>query len=326
MTDGRSPTTRSQRTERLLRGAGITIFAQDTELRYLWLENPPPAWKLADAVGKTDREVLPAPAAVTAAAMKREALRTARPQWSEVVVRGDGRARTFDLYVEPTRDEDGLIDGIVGLAIDVTDRRQREESLEAAIGEAAHRSRNLMAVLQGIATHTARSARSTDDFIELFRTRMQAVLRSHDLLGDPHRRGAPIDELVHAHVDPYVADAANRVEFRGETLRLRPNAALHIGIALSELAANAVQFGALSNPTGSVRIVAERLGGVAGANAATLRLSWQESGGPAGAIKDSFGRVILERLVPKAVAGDSRLESTADGTFYEVTIAASEFE
>ena len=312
---------------RLLEAARITVFAQDTDLKYLWIENRPESWRSGGGPRKSDADLLPPAAAATAAAMKIEVLATGHPQWTAIVIPGAGRNRHYDLYAEPTRNASGAVDGVAGLAIDVTDRRRREESLEAAMRESAHRSRNVLAVLQSLATHTARSARSTDDFIESFRSRMQAIVRSQDLITDSRWRGAMLDELVQAQVEPYIVDSGRQLEIDAVSCRLHPNAALHIGLALSELAINAVRFGALSNPEGRVRIATGYIvrGGVS-SDATPLSLTWREQGGPVGAIKDGFARVILERLVPAAVNGSARLASTAEGTVYEVVISPSEFE
>lgn len=318
--------TKSEQTARLLQSTRIVVFAQDADLKYLWIENQPSSWR-AGGVGKTDIDLLPPAAAAAAASTKREVLTSGHPQWTQLVVPGLGRTRHYDVYVEPTRNAGGAVDGVAGLAIDVTDRRQREESLEAAMRESAHRSRNVLAILQSLATHTALSAKSTDDFIESFRGRMRAVLRSQDLITESSWRGAMLDELVQAQVEPYLADAGNRIEIESVPCRLLPNAALHIGLALSELAINAVRFGALSNPAGKVKIATDYVSDAdRTAEGAPVLLVWHEQGGPSGNIKDGFARAILERLVPAAVNGSATLTSTADGTTYEVVISASEFE
>ncbi len=327
MIDDHPEARKTEQILRLLEAARITAFAQDRDLRYLWIENKPSGWRTDGGAGKSEVDLLPPAAAATAASMKRDVLATGHPQWVELVVRELGRNRHYAVYAEPTRNASGAIDGISGLAIDLTDRRQREESLEAAVRESAHRSRNVLAVLQSLATHTARSAKSTDDFIESFRARMQAVVRSQDLITESRWQGAMLDELVHAQVEPYVADALQRIEIESVTCRLLPNAALHLGLALSELAINAVRFGALSNPEGKVRISTGYLvRGDVSPEEAPMLLTWREQGGPAGSIKDGFARVILERLVPAAVNGSASLASTAEGTIYEVVISASEFE
>ena len=48
---------------RLLAQAKVTVFAQDAELRYRWIENPPETWHAADVAGKSEVDILPAKAA-----------------------------------------------------------------------------------------------------------------------------------------------------------------------------------------------------------------------------------------------------------------------
>ena len=66
----------------------------------------------------------------------------------------------------------------------------------------------------------------------------------------PARAGA-------GQVGRYVADPARHLRIEGVNPYLNPNAALHIGLALHELAVNSVSYGALSKADGFVTITAE---------------------------------------------------------------------
>jgi two-component sensor histidine kinase len=312
---------------RLLRGASMTLFNQDADLRYRWLENAPAAWNVdGDVRGKTDADILPAGAAATAAAVKREVLSTGRSHWAEFAV--DGRSRQhFEFYVEVERDHTGAATGIIGVALDVTDRRKRVAALEAIVRQASHRSKNLLAVLQSIAVQTARAAASTEEFVDQYRARIQSISRSQDLAIGPAARGVRLSSLIASQVEPYVVDAAGRVAFEGFDCELSGNAALHIGLALSELTVAAVNLGALSGPDGRILITAERVTD-AEINPARscLRLVWAESAGRSLAPPQGFGLQLLERLIPAALDGHSALAPTEDGIRYVLTIAPSEFE
>ena len=89
---------------------------------------------------------------------------------------------------------------------------------------------------------------------------------------------------------------------------LKPEAAQNIGLALHELTANALTYGAFSVANGSIslswRLEADRFFFV-----------WRESGGPA--VKPShrsgFGHKVLRRLVAQALDGSATLDFLPEG-------------
>jgi two-component sensor histidine kinase len=313
---------------RLLRGASVTIFSQDSHLRYRWLQNPPATWSAATVVrGRTDSDFLPAGAAAAATAAKREVLLTGRPHWAEFVVEASHSRQYFELYVEPERDAAGVVSGVIGLALDVTERRKRVAALEAIVRQAAHRSKNLLAILQSIAVQTAREASSTNDFIEKYRSRIQSISRSQDIALGPSSHGTRLPDLVAAQVEPYVTNAAKRVEFEGEDCELTANAALHIGLALSELAVLAVNKGALSGADGGITITAEKaVDPTIDAALPSLRVVWREHASQKAALPEGFTLQLLERLIPSALSGHSELTVDERGLRYALVVGPGEFQ
>ena len=121
----------------------VVLFQQDLELRYIWLQNAAPGFAGSDAIGKRDAELMEraADAAVTEA-LKREVITSGVSMRQEVLVQVEGAVRQYDLLVEPERDAAGLIIGITGAAIDITERKRAEAAL-------AERTDLLNGVLEG---------------------------------------------------------------------------------------------------------------------------------------------------------------------------------
>ena len=101
--------------------------------------------------------------------------------------------------------------------------------------------------------------------------------------------------------------------------------ALHIGLALHELAVNSVSFGALSRPDGAVTVAAELVAGPPGGTA--LSLTWREALVSADtpwpdeeAREKHFGSVALERVVPASLDGVARLEITPLSVEYDLVV------
>jgi two-component sensor histidine kinase len=156
----------------------------------------------------------------------------------------------------------------------------------------------------GIADQTMRSGD-----VQQFESRLMALARCHDLLVE--WEGAPIEALICAQLNPF-ADAADRVDAAGPSIILHPEAAQNIGLALHELATNAMKYGALSSPDGRVVIrwnVGDRQ------EQSVFQLSWEERGGPpvSRPAHEGFGHKLLNRLSEEMASTETGLVFAREG-------------
>jgi two-component sensor histidine kinase len=307
---------------RALRHTGISLIYQDPSLHVVWAQNAPPAWADRELAGMTDFEFLPESEADRVVHAKKIVLQSGQPQSLEIRIPDDDATRWYEMSIDADKAGDGAIKGLITTAIDVTDRKRREQTLRALLREVSHRSKNLLAIIQSIATQTGRHSGSIDSFLSRFRGRLQSLASSQDLVTSSNWRGADLRELVTGQVGRYVVNPAHHISVEGANPYLNPNAALHIGLALHELAVNSVSFGALSRPKGVVAIRAEIDEGPA------LTLTWEEAiperQEPAG--KKRFGSVALERVVPAALNGNATLAIGETALVYRLTVPAGSFE
>jgi PAS domain S-box-containing protein len=105
----------------------ITLFEQDSELRYAWLYPLHP--EHAQALGKTDLELLPNECGQALAQWKREVMATGQPQRREVSTSLSVGARAYDVIILPRRNSIGQIVGVAGTALDITARKEVERTL-----------------------------------------------------------------------------------------------------------------------------------------------------------------------------------------------------
>ncbi|HKG26239.1 MAG TPA: PAS domain-containing protein, partial [Thermomicrobiales bacterium] len=123
---------RLRRSEERLRvalgGSPIVVYQQDRELRYTWLYNFQGAPE-EQLLGKTDAEMLPPEEAAALMALKRRVLETGVVERAEIRATTSLGAVYYDLTVEPVRDDAGEIVGVTGSAVDISDRREREERI-----------------------------------------------------------------------------------------------------------------------------------------------------------------------------------------------------
>ncbi|HVN88104.1 MAG TPA: PAS domain S-box protein [Candidatus Binatia bacterium] len=122
-----------QRLEVGVRVADIAVFNQDRDLRYTWMYHPQLGYTPEQVVGKTDSELLPRAAAEPVTAIKRNVVDTGAATRDEIRVESNGRTFTFDLIVEPLRDDTGAIIGLTGASHDITEYKHTEELLHTHI-------------------------------------------------------------------------------------------------------------------------------------------------------------------------------------------------
>lgn len=301
----------TKRFERALAGSNITVVEQDAEMRYTWVYNAPNCMDGAAMLGLTPSHFMPEEAARQLMATKRRVLETGRSERAQLTYEQDGEMVWFDERVEPlVRDE--RVVGTVTVAIDVSAHKRYEQRLRALLRELTHRSKNLLAVVQGIARQTAESVETMPDFIARFGARLQALSSVHELLVGRSWQGVELGELVVRELETEIVDLEERVSMSGERELLTPEVAQNLALGLHEMATNAVRHGALSVPEGRVAIGWRRVGDP---DRAMLELTWRESGGPPvePPASRSFGRSLIERLVPRAIDGASDLVFESDG-------------
>ena len=215
--------------------------------------------------------------------------------------------------------ENGRVVRMLGTARDVTGRKNREEHIHFLMREIAHRSKNLLAVIQAMARQTAMGGGTAEDYEQRFTARLQALARSYDLLVTENWHGASAGELVRSQLSHYSDLIPTRIEIGGPHVMLKPEAAQNIGLALHELSTNAAKFGALSNDDGQVSVrwwLGEQNG------MRRFYIEWQERGGPLvePPHREGFGQKIMKRITAHALEGNVSLDFAASGVVWRLDI------
>jgi two-component sensor histidine kinase len=303
------------------RHTGATVLLQNTELKIVWALNVPSLWKNS-LLGARDGDYLPAGEAARLTELKRRALEDGQPSFCELQITSPV-AHWFNVWIDPLRNEEGMVYAIATTMVDVTEQKQRERALHMLLREVSHRSKNLLAIIQSIASQTGRFSTSIDGFLNRFRGRLQSIAASQDLVTLSNWRGAQLRDLVANQVERYLPTGKSRIDFAGPDLHLNPNAALHIGLALHELGANSLSYGALGQADGRVDIVSEIISEEAGER--SLNLLWQEDVPMAefDGIEKRFGTLTLERVVPASLRGHATLVMSEGELRYELTVPLS---
>ncbi|MCD7060171.1 sensor histidine kinase [Pelagibacterium xiamenense] len=296
----------------------VSVFYQSTGLIYQWAENLPRGLDDAQVLGNSDSDFLPRLAADRLTAAKNRVLETAEPQRFELPVNLGGEVRWFDVWVDPDRNAEGAVIGIFSTLIEMTDQKRREVQLKSLLREVSHRSKNLLAIILSLASQTARSSTSLSGFVAAFSGRLQAIARAQDLVTDRDWHGALLSDLVARQVALFRGDKALPVSVSGDDIVISPNAALYVGLAIHELAANAVKHGQLVSVNGHIDVEARLVSNAEGAR--SLKLDWIESDGKDGTELEPLTLAFLENVVPLAVEGEGTVVRNEGALRYSLEI------
>ncbi len=219
--------------------------------------------------------------------------------------------------IEAIRDGAGNIVGAVNCFQDITERKRAEEHAKILSREMDHRAKNLLALMQ--ATVHLTHADTIEEFKAAIEGRLRALSNAHSLLVESRWAGAKLHSLVTEELAPYsLAEEASRADIVGPELVLQPQLAQTIAMILHELTTNAVKYGALSIPSGRLRVEWSR-------READLVIRWSEADGPP--VKPPQRQGFGTRVVNKAIQelkGSLRFDWNPDGIACEIVVPVDE--
>ncbi len=311
--------------QRALASAGISVIYQDPGLSIIYADNLPAYFQPLAIPGGTDADLFGETHGRNLEKLKQQVFETGKQMTAEVDISIDGEMRTYELKIQRAGTDHAM--GILSVISEVTEARHREKVLKSLLRELSHRSKNLLAIIQGIATQTARNTISLDSFLAKFRGRLQSLSNSQDLITDSSWRGAFLFELAEKQFAPYWPETAGPLPISGINVHLTPNAAVHVGLALHELIVNSASYGAIAGSKPAVTLSCHE---VASAGRKAIEVSWSETLCDPTEIHEfsdnSFGKTVLERVVPSSVNGKAELTLVPGRIEYHLVIPDAEFE
>ena len=229
-----------------------------------------------------------------------------------------GHGRVLDRQI------DGKAHQLINVATDITERKIAEAHQRFLLQELSHRSRNLLSIVQAIADQTLRGSNSLKEFQNRFDSRLRGLAASNTLLALGDWRGTSLSTLIELQLTPFIDPNSPQLKVLGPRVDLTAEATQAIGLALHELATNAVKHGALSIPDGRLSISWE-VNQMCDEDG--LHLSWREHGGPpvTAPNRTGFGHVVIKRMVEQAVQGTVELHFAREGLHWSLKAPASVF-
>ena len=222
------------------------------------------------------------------------------------------------------RQPDGKAHRIINVATDITERKAAEAHQRFLLQELSHRSKNLLTLVQSIADQSFRKSSDQRDFQNRLSGRLGGLAASNDLLARGDWHGSSLRELIEFQLAPFVDLSSSQLEIHGPEVNLTADASQAIGLALHELATNAVKYGALSSSRGQLYISWE-VDQASGAG--SLKLDWRERGGPLVTVpkQTGFGHVVIKSMIEQAVQGSVELDYAREGLHWSLHAPGSIF-
>ena len=166
---------------------------------------------------------------------------------------------------------------------------------ELARDELRHRVKNAYLAAQSLAMLSL-----PPDYSCVFAARIAALARAHELIDKKltQQDSIPISELLRAELEPYGENAPGRLVLGGPAFALESAQGIALGLAINELATNALKYGALATPNGRLDVSWSLEGN-------HLVLDWREADGPEvrTAALENFGSRLLRRLIEGQLGG-----------------------
>ena len=200
------------------------------------------------------------------------------------------------------KDQGGRTVGAVVAVSNINERKTAEAQQDILNRELSHRMKNTLAIVQAITTQTLRNAPDVEAAREVLGARLVALGKAHDLLLTGQRESADMQAVIEGALELHDDGQLRHFTLDGPALRVGESAALSLSLIIHELATNAAKYGALSTPSGRVRIV-WTIGGEPGEE--DVQLIWQELGGPpvTPPTRKGFGTRLIERGFAGSVSG-----------------------
>jgi PAS domain S-box-containing protein len=234
------------------------------------------------------------------------------------VIWPDGSLHWINSRGSATYAPDGTALKMVGITLDITERKRGEEHLRMLVAELDHRVKNVLATVSAVTSRTHEAAGSAADFVAALNGRIQSMAATHQLLSSRLWKGLHLSELVGRELAPYAT--YGNVQIGGPDITLQPEAGQALSMVLHELVTNAAKHGALSTREGRVSVRWYQL--LNGDSDPRICIEWQEAGGPTVQAPDRFGygMDVIRGVLPYELDGKVDLAFASEGVRCRVEI------
>ena len=214
----------------------------------------------------------------------------------------------------PLKDEKGEVEEWISILTDIHDQKLGREQQDMAMGEARHRLKNLMTIIDSLAKSSRPRERDpgVEAFQKKFLGRLHALSAASDLALASNYTTMDAEEVVAATLEPFQERESGRLTFGGPRLTLSQAAGGSLALGIHELATNAIKHGALSVPGGRV-VFTWTITPVP--DGKRVEMVWKESGGPPPhqPEKEGYGARVISFIPSREQGGSVTMDYPPDG-------------
>jgi len=233
---------------------------------------------------------------------------------AKALAAGQEIALVTDRFREIAEVRAALHDAADQLRAREAEEQRAHQRQQLMINELNHRVKNTLFTVQSLARQSLGRPAETPG-LHAFNERIMALARAHDLLTQSVWEGADLKEILEETLEPYL----DRTVLAGPAVALTPDAALALSMVFHELGTNAVKYGALSAPGGTVTVVWHIDPGAPH----RLTLHWEERGGPTVSppARKGFGSRLIAASLKSDVGGEARVDYRPSGLVCVLTLS-----
>jgi len=226
------------------------------------------------------------------------------------IVFSSGEVRWIERRGSISYGEDGRPERVVGVNIDITERKRAEQYQRTLNAELDHRVKNVLATVRAIIAQTKEASGASEDFVARVDHRIESLARTHELLSESKWRSVPLVEIIRRELAPY---NVRNTDIGGPDLTLKAGAAEAVAMVFHELTTNAAKYGAFSSRAGRVSV---RWRWLRNGSPDRLVIEWQEIDGPPvrAPSRSGYGTTIIRELIPFELGGAVELSFATGGT------------
>lgn len=207
----------------------------------------------------------------------------------------------------------------VAAIVDMTAEKAAEERSRLLVEEMHHRTRNVFALVGGMARMLARTG-PLDDYPQRLQERIDALAQGANLMR-PDADSLDLGACLAQWIEPFTVHRKDRFSASGPRCELNAKALQTMSMIVHELATNALKYGAWTKAFGRVDVTWELVD-----SGSAFQFRWVETKGPPAVEpeRSGFGSTVLTKFVELSFGGKGRRRFLPTGLIYEFTAPADQ--
>jgi len=202
---------------------------------------------------------------------------------------------------------------------EIHDQKLSRDERDLVIAELRHRMKNLVTIIDALAKGSGpRDEPEMTAFVKKFSGRLHALGAAADLVLAGERVAIECGAIVRATLAPFMEETTPRIAIEGRELHLSEQTGGTLGLAIHEMATNALKYGALSAAGGTVSVhwSVTPLGN----GQERVVVEWKERGGPRPVPpnKEGFGTRLIRSVPAREREGEVTIEYQPDGLYCRI--------